>query len=200
MGRTAGNVILNGNGCPVPPPVPSLLLFTTPHEPSSPAPLSLSLSRQWAVFTAPTLNPCLLSAVSVAEIENSVVLLRHPWLQSTAEPRPRRTRTDFLSICLKKGRSHWNIFSGKPFTYMSGLHQCAGSDRWNFYITRDSINLGFYNPSIHTHTHTSTPSPSFSKQLEEEGVAQKAIDYSWRDGEFGLPLPIRQGAGLHSLG
>lgn len=49
--RTAGNVILNGNGCPIPPPFPlsqslllslSLLLSpsATPHQPSSPGPLS----------------------------------------------------------------------------------------------------------------------------------------------------------------
>lgn len=47
LGRTEGNVILKCNGCPIPPPFPlclSLLLSATPHQPSSPGPLSLSLS------------------------------------------------------------------------------------------------------------------------------------------------------------
>lgn len=96
-GRRAGNVILDGNGCPVPPPVPLSSPLDNPpphtHKPSSPAPLSLFLSlvsSVGSVFTPPTLNPCLWRVVSVAEIENSVVLLRHPRLNSTAEPRPRR--------------------------------------------------------------------------------------------------------------
>lgn len=76
-------------------------LFNHPPPASSPAPLALSLSRaralslslQQSVFTAATLNPCLPSPLSVAEIEILAAPLRHRRHRRTEAGRDARARS-----------------------------------------------------------------------------------------------------------
>lgn len=63
--------------------------------------------------------------------------------------------------------------------YISALDLTTGT-----FTSRDSINLRFYNPP-HINPHSILLKTSGGRQ----GVAQNAIDYSWRN-VFGLPFSI----------
>lgn len=122
-----------------------------------------------------------------------------------SSPEHRRTQAEThthrlsLNLSQKKG-VHTGIFAAASHSHICPDYTSALDLTTGTFTSHEIVLIWVFIIPPYTHTHTSTPSPSFSKQLEEEGVAQKAIDYSWRDGEFELPLPIRQGAGLHSLG
>lgn len=118
--------------------------------------------------------------------------------QTQAETHTRtRTFSQFGEDSGKKGRSHWHICSGHSFIQYIAyfrIRSSAGSDRWNFYITWDGLVLiwaSLIPPNTQTHTHILTHSPNSWKR---GSIAQKAIDYIWRDGDecfvFVLPLPI----------
>lgn len=143
LGRAAGNVILDGNGCPVPPPLSPL---SSPlHNPLKTIPPLLLPTRSLflfngAVFTAPTLNPWLLRAPSVAEIEkfgcapaSSAAQQHH---QSRAETHtPARTHTLVHFSNQRKGGKgvHFSKFAAAAAhshirqDYTSALHLTTGT-------------------------------------------------------------------------
>lgn len=91
---------------------------------------------------------------------------------------------------------HIGIFAAATHSHISGLHRrsSAGSVRWNFCITWDSINLGFFfNPS-HTHTHTHRPPPPSPNSWRKRGSSSKSNWLQlqrWRGRVvFRPPLPI----------
>lgn len=98
LGRAAGNVILDGNGCPVPPPLSSL---SSPLHPQAPppqrsllscSPLTLSYSSMELFSRLRHLTHGHREHQVLRKSKNSAALLRHPRRNSTTKAGPRRTR------------------------------------------------------------------------------------------------------------